>query len=267
MRPSGPQDGDVMKILVPLLFMLFAMPALAERQFDIEVVIFKRAIDAEKTNESWPQNLPSIEFKNSGSLNDSNYRARKGVVMLPASEYKLNDQVTKLSQHAGFKILMHKAWRQGDKGRYGSPSFHIKAGKDFSKRFNEDGTIRLNTPAVSNEGITEQSIPKPIPQLEGKLQIFVEHYLYADLELDLKAPGTRSLGFLPQEFNESNIQPSFNNQVTHVGMMEEIAPSIHEEEFLQTFRMDQKRRMRSNETHYLDHPLLGVLIQVRRVNQ
>ena len=118
MRPSRPQDGDVMKIPVPLLFMLFAMPALAERQFDIEVVIFKRAIDAKKTNESWPQNLPSIEFKNSGSLNDSNYRARKGVIMLPASEYKLNDQVTKLSQHAGFKVLMHKAWRQGDKGRY-----------------------------------------------------------------------------------------------------------------------------------------------------
>ncbi|MCO4789722.1 hypothetical protein DK293_13990, partial [Vibrio cholerae] len=26
-----------------------------------------------------------------------------------------------------------------------------------------------------------------------------------------------------------------------------------------------KRRMRSGETHYLDHPLMGVIIQVRRV--
>lgn len=256
-----------MKILVPLLFVLFSVPTWAERKFDIEVVIFKRAIDAEKTNESWPQDLSKIEFKNSGSLNDANYRARKGVVMLPASEYKLNDQVNKLSQHAGFKVLMHKAWRQGDKGRYGSPSFHIKAGKDFSKRFNMDGTIRSNAPSLSSEGITEQSIPKPIPQLEGKLQIFVEHYLYADVELDLKAPGTRTLGFVHSDLNDFDKQTSSNNQVTHVGMMEEIVPSINKEEFLKTFRMDQKRRMRSNETHYLDHPLMGVLIQVRRVNQ
>jgi hypothetical protein len=254
-----------MKILVPLLFMLFAMPALADRKFDIEVVIFKRAVDAKKTHESWPQDLPKIEFKNSGSLNDANYRSRKGVIMLPASEYKLNDQVAKLSQHAGFKVLMHKAWRQGDKSRYGAPSFHIKAGKDFSNRFNMDGSIRSIAAAMSSEGITEQSIPKPIPQLEGKLQIFVEHYLYADVELDLKAPGTRVLGFVHNELNDLDSQPSYSNQVTHVGLMEEITPSVNQEEFLQTFRMDQKRRMKSNETHYLDHPLMGVLIQVRRV--
>ncbi|MBO0181007.1 CsiV family protein, partial [Vibrio parahaemolyticus] len=30
-------------------------------------------------------------------------------------------------------------------------------------------------------------------------------------------------------------------------------------------RMDQKRRMRSSETHYLDNPLMGMIIQVRRV--
>ncbi|MDF4825758.1 CsiV family protein, partial [Vibrio parahaemolyticus] len=35
--------------------------------------------------------------------------------------------------------------------------------------------------------------------------------------------------------------------------------------FLKSYRLDQKRRMRSGETHYLDHPLMGMIIQVRRV--
>jgi len=30
---------------------------------------------------------------------------------------------------------------------------------------------------------------------------------------------------------------------------------------------DQTRRLRSEEIHYLDHPLFGIIIQIRKVNQ
>lgn len=46
-----------MKRLIPLLLLLIAMPSMAARQFDIEVIIFKRAVDAEKVSESWPNSL------------------------------------------------------------------------------------------------------------------------------------------------------------------------------------------------------------------
>jgi hypothetical protein len=49
--------------------------------------------------------------------------------------------------------------------------------------------------------------------------------------------------------------------------MEDVTPTVRTGEFLKSYRLDQKRRMRSTETHYLDHPLLGMIIQVRRVNQ
>ncbi|MDF4917276.1 CsiV family protein, partial [Vibrio parahaemolyticus] len=50
-----------------------------------------------------------------------------------------------------------------------------------------------------------------------------------------------------------------------VGNLAEISPTVTEEKFLKSYRMDQKRRMRSSETHYLDNPLMGMIIQVRRV--
>ncbi|MFM2590367.1 peptidoglycan binding protein CsiV [Vibrio sp. TBV020] len=257
-----------MKKLIPLLLMLVAMPSMAQRQFDIEVIIFKRAVDAEQTAESWPTDLPKINLERAGSFSDASYRSKKGVQMLPYSAYELTGEVDKLKRHAGFEVLMHKAWRQGDQGRFGAPTFHIEAGKDFSNRFNQDGSmVGSNTEDQVLEGITEESIPKPLYQLDGKLQIYVEHYLYADVELDLKAPSVREVVLEENKAQDLDQEAVDQEQVVQVGLMEDVTPIVHKEEFLKSYRIDQKRRMRSTETHYLDHPLLGMIIQVRRVNQ
>ncbi len=263
-----------MKKLIPLLLLFVAMPSLAQRQFDIEVIIFKRAVDAEQTAESWPHNPPAINLERSGKLNNASYLETKGARILPLSEYALNDEVKKLQQHAGFDVLLHTAWRQGDQGRFSAPTFHIEAGRDFSSQFNPDGSMVGND--TGNEvlqGITEESIAKPLYELDGKLQIYVEHYLYADIEMDLKAPSIREVKILdPQPESEALpelVQPldTEANPVVQVGLMEDVTPTVYKEEFLKSYRIDQKRRMRSTETHYLDHPLMGVLVQVRRVEQ
>ena len=262
-----------MKTLIPLLLMLVAMPSMAQRQFDIEVIIFKRAVDAEQTSESWPNKLPEIDLSRAGSFADASFRANKGVMMLPYSDYQLNGEVQKLKQHAGFEVLMHKAWRQGDQGRFGAPIFHVQAGKDYSNQFKPDGSM-LNDHSGNQilEGVTEETIPLPLYELDGKFQVYVEHYLYADVELDLKQPSVRDIILQERQPQLTTVDPdapTLNNQdqTTQVGMMEEISPTVLKQEFLKSYRLDQKRRMRSTETHYLDHPLMGVIIQVRRVNQ
>ncbi len=256
-----------MKKLIPLLLMLVAMPSMAQRQFDIEVIIFKRAVDAEQTAESWPTDVAKVNLERAGSFSDASYRAKKGVQMLPASEYALNSEVKKLNQHAGFKVLMHKAWRQGDQGRFGAPIFHVQAGRDYSGKFNPDGSMIEESQSQVLEGITEESIPKPLYQLDGKLQIYVEHYLYADVELDLKSPSVKEVTLQEHQPEMLTAEPATDNQVVQVGLMEDVTPTVHKVEFLKSYRFDQKRRMRSTETHFLDHPLMGVIIQVRRVNQ
>ncbi|MDF9388034.1 hypothetical protein EXZ60_04060 [Vibrio sp. 1151_11] len=254
-----------MKKLIPLLLLLISMPSLAQRQFDIEVIIFKRAIDAEKVSESWPNSLPEINIQRAGSFSDLNYRQEKGVKMLPFSDYQLNDQAQKLKNHAGFEVLLHTAWRQGDQGRASAPIFHIQAGKDYSAKFNTDGSEKV---AVLEEspvnGVLEQSIASPLYELDGKLQIYVQHYLYAEATLDLKAPSVREI-MLQSKPLELDITPEEQNAEVQLGNLEAISPTVEKEEFLKSYRMDQKRRMRSNETHYLDHPLMGMIIQIRRV--
>lgn len=255
-----------MKKLIALLLFFVAMPSLAQRQFDVEVIIFKRAVDAEKVTESWPNTLPEITMDKVGSFGDTNYRARKGVQMLSRANYKLDAQAQKLRNHAGFQVLMHKAWRQGDKGRLSAPIFHITAGKDYSGQFNPDGSpIGLGNESVI-DGVTEHTIPKPLYELDGKLQIYVEHYLYADVQMDLKEPSVRDIILEDREIEIGETETFSTDNTVQAGLMTEITPTVHTEEFLKSYRMDQKRRMRSGETHFLDHPLLGMIIQVRRVN-
>ncbi|MGV2990120.1 peptidoglycan binding protein CsiV [Vibrio sp. E150_011] len=266
-----------MKKLIPLLLLLVSMPSLAQRQFDIEVIIFKRAVNPEKVNESWPNDLTQIDFKRSGAMNDANYRASKGVKMLPYSAYQLNDEVAKLKKHAGYSVLLHKAWRQGDQGKASAPSFHIRAGKDYSSTFNTNGSVKGSNDNQSSpvDGVTEVAIDKPLYELDGKLQIYVQHYLYAEAQLDLKSPSSKEVviaGPTPIQESDTELMAPLatgdasepdNNVIA--GNLQEVEVQTEVQTFLKNYRLDQKRRMRSNETHYLDHPLLGMIIQVRRV--
>lgn len=258
-----------MKKLIPLLLLFVSLPTLAQRQFDIEVIIFKRAVDAEKQTESWPNSLPQITMDRVGSFSDAAYRSKKGVMMLPYSDYALNDQAQSLKKHAGFTVLMHTAWRQGDQGRYSAPVFHIQAGKDFSTTYRPDGSeIGSKSNEVVMEGITEESIAKPLYELDGKLQIYVEHYLYADATIDLKSPSVRDVTMETKRIDlDSDSVNNVEDSTVQVGNLEDVTPTVEVERFLKSYRMEQKRRMRSTETHYLDHPLMGMIIQVRRVAQ
>ncbi|QUF69749.1 peptidoglycan binding protein CsiV [Vibrio fluvialis] len=257
-----------MKKLIPLLLLLVSMPSLAQRQFDIEVILFKRAVDAEKVSESWPNSLPEINVSRAGSFGDANYRQSKGVQMLPYSQYQLNDQAQKLKNHAGFQVLLHTAWRQGDEGRAAAPIFHILAGKDYSAQFKPDGSemTKAATTDTPINGVVEQSIAKPLYELDGTLQIYVQHYLYAEAMMDLKEPSVREVVMKDTPL-DLTVAPDEQNATVQAGNLESVSPTVDVESFLKSYRMDQKRRMRSGETHYLDHPLMGMIIQVRRVDQ
>lgn len=270
-----------MKALIPLLLLFVSMPTLAKRQFDIEVIIFKRAVTPSQVDESWPNNLPPIDLKKSASFANANYLKKKGATLLPKSAYQLNAQAATLRQHAGYKVLLHTAWRQGDEGSNRSPIFHIQAGKDYSEKFRLDGHERTNdqssspqnrTSATSNaqpqDGTTadveERNVPKPIPELDGTLQVYVQHYLYVKTDLDLKEPTTQEVVLKDRPLN-LEMGPDDQDSDVQLGHLESVSPTKTVETFLKPYRMEQKRRMRSGETHYLDHPFMGMIIQVRKV--
>ncbi|BBM64223.1 peptidoglycan binding protein CsiV [Vibrio alfacsensis] len=255
-----------MRILIPLLLLCVSMPSWAARQFDIEVIIFKRAVDPESTTESWPNTLPTIEMSNVGSLESESYRSSKGVTLLPRSSFRLNAQEAALSNHAGFKVLKHVAWRQGDRGKASAPIFRFVGGRDYSGSYYSDGRAKDgSTQPLDTDGYSEETVTGPLYELDGKFQIYVQHYLFAETTLDIREPSVREVRIEAQPVDQQTETLGEVDGNVQVGNLAEISPTVTEETFLKSYRLDQKRRMRSGETHYLDNPLMGMIIQVRRV--
>jgi hypothetical protein len=83
----------------------------------------------------------------------------------------------------------------------------------------------------------ESGKPGPMnpPKLEGTVKIGVKRYLHMETDLVLRLPTTREGG--NAHFMGTNHR---------------------------SYRMQEHRRMRSNKLHYLDHPVLGILVKAKR---
>ncbi|MDX1301938.1 peptidoglycan binding protein CsiV [Photobacterium sp.] len=286
-----------MKKLVYILLLVVSWPTFAAREFDVEIILFKRNINPDQVSESWPDQLKPLDMRGTMMFGNSDALATKGVSLLPPDQYQLTNQYQKLQNHAGFTPLAHVAWRQGDEGKGAAPKFHLVSGKDFSDRYLADGTSKaelrrrqLSAPDSTHDAKLGSDIvitigqeaedtdfdadaagsKAPLYQLEGSIQVYVQHYLFADVNLDLREPGRREVivGTEPLESDsietETEAETESNVQVGH---LQEVKKKVEVEEFLKSYRLSQQQRMRSGETHYLDHPLMGMIIQVRRVGE
>lgn len=268
-----------MKFWISLMLLTFSLPTWAERLFDIEVVVFKRNVSPETTQEAWPDDISAVDTSKAGLLSSDEYRESKGVTLLSGDQFQLNTAVSELKRHAGFQVLLHTAWRQNDAGKRSAPRFHLQAGNDFAALFNEDGSPFQTIEPSPVEGVSEMSIPNPVYELDGTVQVYVEHYLYANIDLDLREPYSREVPVIQPQTDtlaqdNSSVDPFTVNTASSdagdvkAGNLAAIeAPQTQIETVLKRYRLEQKRRMRSGETHYFDHPLLGIILQVRKVEE
>ncbi|MCG7586730.1 peptidoglycan binding protein CsiV [Photobacterium sp. OFAV2-7] len=278
-----------MKKLIYLLLIAISWPSLAARQFDIEVILFKRNIDPAQVSEAWPDQQKPVNMKGTVSFDDESLLASKDISLMLPEQFQLTPQYDKLRGHAGFTPLAHFGWRQGDLSKAAAPKFHLTAGKDYSAQYLADGTSKAalsretspqpEPPAIaeSETAITADGLPAttempavapepPLYELEGSIRVYVQHFLFTETSLDLREPGRREVivGAEPIDLETDLLAEDSNVQVGH---LQEVKKKVEVEEFLKSYRFEQQRKMRSGETHYLDHPLMGMVIQIRRVEE
>ena len=85
-------------------------------------------------------------------------------------------------------------------------------------------------------------------ELDGTLHIYlVGNYLHIDSDLELREP--------------QRVQ--FNQRELAAQIEQALQPQL-DSKFLRSYRLNQLRRVISHETHYFDHPRLGLVVQIRR---
>ncbi|WP_372871622.1 peptidoglycan binding protein CsiV [Shewanella sp.] len=239
-------------------------------------------------------------------------------VLLDKSQLRFNDAVRQLSRENGVKPLLHMSWQQAMQPRHTSVPVRLFAGEDFSDRFVAAGTrVPPLQPypevALSNDGSADtQSLepestgsleqpqvnnltallggepanlpalrtekPSPVWQLDGLLNIYLNHYLYIETDLMLRTPGSRKVELLDTSVElavqgEPDTQPAAQRPIPLMATSEPIQESqgsqvvMEEQPFLYSIPLTQNRRVRSGQIHYFDHPKFGLIIQIRKMAQ
>jgi len=126
-----------------------------------------------------------------------------------------------------------------------------------------------------------------VPELDGAIQIYLKRYLHVNLQLYWRTPQQQEVplaAILDSDNSELNLFNEQSETSTALGANTDSVPTQRSESLqldwqigddfltskpkateitrLMSYPLRQSRRMRSGELHYIDHPLIGVLIRV-----
>lgn len=201
--------------------------------FEIEMIVFSRPGGMEQSRETWPAaprlQYPSrwVDFQTAGD---------DGEAVLSPAATRLGNKAAALNRSSSYRVLFHKAWRQVLQQKHSAPAVLIDGG-------DSSGGHR---------------------QLEGSVTLSVSRYLHLSTDLWFSdfAGGDMTTGGIPLP-----PRPTLASDEPLDLMTGSPAPLIGAQPLYpqRVTVLRQERRLRSGELHYIDHPLLGVLIEVRTV--
>lgn len=188
-------------------------------------------------------------------------------ITLDAEERALNSDANRLNRRSAYRVLFHQAWRQELLSTDDSKAIPIYGGELFDQNHQLEGWVKFSlnrflhfeaqlwrvdyTPNYGQDGQYWPEVPAfPKPEIETTDNL-------AEPTQDL------NLGFGKYLQEESPLfsADSFNIE-SDIPLSD--FDAIKKSPFLveQVITLSQKRRMRSKELHYIDHPKLGIIVQI-----
>lgn len=238
------------------LFGLLLLPVLAHgeeepRWYQVEVIIFSQSSPDYHQSEIWPIDFTLPELEKSRELVKAKKTSNKQSAPLLPEPFSLVDKeslqlgetASRIQRAKDVELMLHLGWVQPGLEQSKSVPVHIYEGM-------------LEQPAASGKA------GEPLPKLDGTLRLSLARYLHLESDLVWREPLPPSLSGFAQE-----IVPEDNTD-SAATMDAETLPEVVQEAAAgpnyQVYRMQQSSRMRSDELHYQDHPLFGIIAVVTR---
>ncbi|MEK6748579.1 MAG: CsiV family protein [Pseudomonadota bacterium] len=161
--------------------------------------------------------------------------------MLPPNDMKLSPLVEKLTASAGYKVLMHTAWRQPvSKGERGSGVML-------------DNTVDANysPPSATPPAVVGTALAPEVSPFIGVFALTSTRYLHVTVDILYRQPDVvRAASVI------DNTTPTFSMGV------DSGIPTTAVNNPIAGFRMTDLRKIKTDQLHYFDHPLFGVIARV-----
>ena len=219
---------SVMKLLITLIALMLSSVVSAEPLYKVELIAFEHITAANLATESWPLHpvLPNLA-RSINLRSDQTDQSLGPYQLLPRSQLTLQREQYALRKRGGYHILLHVAWLQPARKPWQVKPVHL-----YAKSLN----ARSSDHAIYNEPIYD---PLQKFMLNGTVRISRSNYIDVKTDLVLNVPKQQLIQADPLQFKQ---WPASRT--------------------VASFSLRERRRMRPNEIHYLDHPLFGLLIKV-----
>lgn len=282
-------------ILMPILLLLpclaFSAPLAKkknlteERWFEVELIVFAHLNGQALESEKWPditglilpkkvielgQPAPepiekpkpktgeqSLVFEQVNSSAVEPIPMPVAFVMLKDEELQLKESFKKLKRSREFRPLLHVAWRQPTYSAKHAQTVLLYEGMtepEYTENTkNKSKNKRLNTKSDTDNGVIN-------PRFVGTIRLSVARYLHFAADLVYRVPVTQRVAIQMQDRDLWTDSP-----YQAISYPQGPAYQLESWKAIRGFRLKESRRMRSKRIHYLDHPFLGVVVQITPV--
>ncbi|NQD37748.1 hypothetical protein HPT27_11990 [Permianibacter sp. IMCC34836] len=257
-------------LLLPAL-LLSATALAADRWYEVEVLVFAN-LNGDVNAERWPTN-DSVTLALDGAIPAPNTAAPVGagtssgvpgkstpsaqellrLAAVAPAQYKLLDAFKSLSRSRNYRPLLHTAWRQPIGTGKNNFKVRLVGGKDYAGRYGVQGKLLTTGDEPATDGLWE---------IDGYVRLSAAKFLHAETELLFRRPSVPTTGTAvvaapttPAPAAAGSAAPNLTWQTGDA--------SVASEDWLQFFKFNQSRRLKSNELHYFDHPMFGMMIVLR----
>ncbi|MFK7794272.1 MAG: CsiV family protein [Gammaproteobacteria bacterium] len=211
---------------------LFAS-VVSAKDYAIEIILFANKDglqQAEQFNLNHIIPAPNDGLDLDSANNNSQWQA------IPEEDYILNNVAEKLKRSSNYRILKHIAWRQPVVEKKYSQAITIKAGRDFTGQYPEHAYRQVEF----SDTVSNRSRSSKVLELDGTINIVITRYIHLYTDLVYRLPRTIPTG---------------------------IGDALNRGQALVDHSIQSHRRMRSRELHYIDHPLVGILIEATPIEE
>ncbi len=227
------------KLCFVISCLIFSQAAIAASWYQVEVIVFDRLypnLDGEQwQNEPFTLNDNLVELQPNNIVSTS----EQGLVpykMLNNNRNRLSGVYRVLKLSSEYRPLIHLSWQQPATERRNSRFVHLQKLEGDNAVPVAELNMSDTEPGFLDEIIMSNKI------IDGAIRIRSGFYLHVDVDLsyfkDLPA--------------ENKILRSSEESFT--GTTDKTV-----------IRMKESRKIKLNEIHYFDHPMLGVILQVSRL--
>lgn len=258
-----------MKVLISTLFFLFISisNSVAEelRYYNVEIIVIQNQSPGAKASEHWPLEVNINKPANTVELGmppptewlplDADFSI--SFKELPPEEYQLNAEIEKISRSNSQQVIFHRAWRQpGLDNKIAMPVYFKQKISELPLDTQSKMQTEVEGKIISTENATlDSAMLGTVPletdssTLEGIFRVSLSRYLHLEAELIYreKLPAVAE-----NEYIENN--ESFYSDATNTIAAEDKQGVI--------YLKQTRNRMKSNELHYIDHPVLGILVKI-----